>query len=743
MHSKSQDMAFTVLQSLAATVCQSFDLRDIYHQALQKVLDVMEVDIATILLLDQHKEQLTIQESLGLNGELAPSESKPLRSDEGLAGQAVQTGQPVYVSDLLAGDEYKDTPYLSDLVTREEIRSAASFPLWAHGSVIGVIVVAQRQKRDFSSQEVHPMLAICQLTGSAIHHAQLHQERQESERLHIEQDRAEMEVRRHKEFNERIVHGMEEGVLIEDTEGRVTFANPKMAAMSQNSLDELLESHWMSLVPEEEWVNVQRHLDKRVEGIIDQYETVLLTRGGDTVPVIISATPLFEGGRYAGVLSVFTDITRRKRAEETLHALNSASVLMQEAETPEAVYQAGARELELLGLHSVIAWFDETAQIMELGDYYGSPMLIGSSIEALGFDPRGFSFSAEKSILVATVLREQRALFVNDLKPLFREVLRSATEEERVMKLSALFKVDSGILAPLSIKGRVLGALLIVSSQITKQDLPAVTAFANQMAVALENARLYQVERVRTEALERAYDELKELDRLKDEFVQNVSHELRTPVTFIRGYVELMQEGILGPITNEQRDALQVMETRTESLVNLVNDIISLKRAEMGSLELESLSLTDLAHAAVRAAEVVAEDEGLITLLDAPDDLPLICGDRQRLSQVFDNLLSNAIKFSGQGGEITVRIRQMEKGVRTEVIDRGIGIPQDQLDRIWERFYQVDGTSQRLFGGTGLGLAIVKRIIEAHGGLVGVESTWGQGSVFFFTLPFGGSVQPA
>ena len=126
---------------------------------------------------------------------------------------------------------------------------------------------------------------------------------------------------------------------------------------------------------------------------------------------------------------------------------------------------------------------------------------------------------------------------------------------------------------------------------------------------------------------------------------------------------------------------------------------------------------------------------GISLQLDAPDELPPILVDRDRINQVFDNLLGNAIKFSPRGGTITIRVEAVDDIVRLTIADTGVGIPADKLERVFDRFYQVDGSATRRFGGAGLGLAIVRRIIEAHGGQIWVESDLGQGSSFKFTLP--------
>jgi signal transduction histidine kinase len=228
---------------------------------------------------------------------------------------------------------------------------------------------------------------------------------------------------------------------------------------------------------------------------------------------------------------------------------------------------------------------------------------------------------------------------------------------------------------------------------------------------------------------------LQESDRLRSEFVQNMSHELRTPLTFVKGYVELFLTGALGELTTTQHDRMQIVAERTDRVIQLVNEILALQQVERGDLSIAPLSLEEIAHSEVRSARAVAEQEGLTLIEDYEPDLKSALGDGERLGRVFANLIQNAIKFTPQEGSITVRLRNDGSFVRADVIDQGIGIAEDQLDRIFERFYQVDGSSKRRFGGTGLGLAIVKEIIDAHGGEITVSSEVGVGSTFSFTVP--------
>jgi signal transduction histidine kinase len=199
--------------------------------------------------------------------------------------------------------------------------------------------------------------------------------------------------------------------------------------------------------------------------------------------------------------------------------------------------------------------------------------------------------------------------------------------------------------------------------------------------------------------------------------------------------VELLQEGELGALPEEQQQAVEIVANKTDVLSRLVDDIVSMLQAGRERIRTGPVSISKVARFAVQAARASANEAGLTLIEEIPDGLPLVQGEMRRLGQVFDNLIQNAIKFSQPGGTITVRIVEQEQWIRAEVEDTGIGIAPGEMDRIFERFYQVNGTTTRYFDGTGLGLAIVKQIVEAHGGQVGVHSMVGEGSKFFFTIP--------
>ncbi len=297
--------------------------------------------------------------------------------------------------------------------------------------------------------------------------------------------------------------------------------------------------------------------------------------------------------------------------------------------------------------------------------------------------------------------------------------------------------IRSLLVVPLLVRGEVIGTLSIDDAEPNAfdQELRLLTIAASQAAVAIENAQLYESLRSSYDQLEQAFDELRRLDKSKSELIQNISHELRTPLTFIRGYMELLQDGGLGALQDEQKQAVDIVTSKSQILSTLVDDIISMLEAGREQIRTGPVSLAKVAHFAIQAARASATEAELELVEEIPEGLPPVRGEMRRLGQVIDNLIQNAIKFSRPGGRITVRMVEDETEIRTEVHDNGIGIPASELSRIFERFYQVNGSTKRRFRGTGLGLAIVKQIVETHGGRVGVHSEVGEGSMFFFTIP--------
>jgi len=254
--------------------------------------------------------------------------------------------------------------------------------------------------------------------------------------------------------------------------------------------------------------------------------------------------------------------------------------------------------------------------------------------------------------------------------------------------------------------------------------------------------------RKEAEAARRALSEqnkrLRELDRLKDEFLSLVSHELRTPLTSIRGYLDLVLDGEAGELNPEQRRFLDAVERNSGRLLRLVGDLLFVAQADAGRLSLErgSVDLSELAaHCVEEAAPAATEKSVSLVLLAEP--VPSLVGDRGRLAQVLDNLVSNALKFTPEGGSVQVRTRAGGNQVVLEVEDSGIGIPVADQPRLFERFFRSAVAEDQAIPGTGLGLAIVKAIVEAHSGEISISSREGVGTTFRVELPLAARAEKA
>jgi len=229
--------------------------------------------------------------------------------------------------------------------------------------------------------------------------------------------------------------------------------------------------------------------------------------------------------------------------------------------------------------------------------------------------------------------------------------------------------------------------------------------------------------------------ELRRLERVRRDFVANVSHEFKTPLTAIQGFAETLLGGALDDKANRKR-FVEIIREHARRLARLTDDLLKLSRIEAGRLDLESrpVSVAGLVNGCVETARLNAESRGLRIVVELPEGLPPVRGDAVQLDEVLQNLIDNALQYTPSGGRIDVTAYSNGHEVIFTVADTGIGIPESDLERIFERFYRVDAARSREAGGTGLGLSIARHIVDAHGGRIWVESAVGQGSRFRFSI---------
>jgi len=312
--------------------------------------------------------------------------------------------------------------------------------------------------------------------------------------------------------------------------------------------------------------------------------------------------------------------------------------------------------------------------------------------------------------------------------------------------------VRSEIALPLKIGENVLGVLNVESTELAafrERDVRILSSLAAQAAVAIENASLYAEVQYKAEELDaackdletsrqdilKANERLREMDRIKSEFLATMSHELRTPLTAIIAYGELLRDERVTEL--KRSEFLEIITDQGQRLLQLIDDLLDLSKLESGKMQLsfEQGDLNDIVLSAVETIRPTAEKKGLEIAIELAPDLPWIYMDSKRIRQVCWNILCNAVKFTDAGGKLTVCCVDSGEELLVRISDTGVGIKPEDLERIFDRFAQVDSSATRSHGGAGLGLDLVRRFVNLHSGRVWVESEYGHGSTFFFPLP--------
>lgn len=737
-----------ILRDISIAISSTLDLDEIMRVAYQRISAVLNVSTFFIALCDEPTRDLNFEFVID-DGVPAPRLTQHLDEKAGLSGWIIQNRKPLLVGDLRQAQDLPVTPGQ----VGSPARSWLGVPLVAHDRVVGVMSAQSYSPHQFDEGHLRLLGSIANEIALAIENgrlfAQIRDRVQElstaneialaiSGTLNLDQV---LQL-----FFDRlsVLFNVEAGalVLLDPATDQLVFEvvhggageslRQKRMPRNEGIVGWVVEHAQPILVPD-----VSQ--DSRWFKGIDQ-ESHFVTRS-------ILAAPIKVQERTIGAVEL---INRRDGAlftEADCKLLGmfaaSAGIAIENAR----LHRQTERRLTEVSTLNRIA--NQLATSLEVDRILS---LIASELrESFGCQTCAIHLTdPERKILDLAAISSSTSIASFDHIPLGSSIVgRVATEREPVYVERAADApqdslvapgTESQLVVPLASWDHVLGTLSLHSENaaaFSEDDRRLLLTAAAQIATAVENAQLYAQLKERARRLEQAYDELKELDRLKTEFVQNVSHELRTPLTFIKGYIELLRENALGELPDAARDGLDTVAEKADALTRLVNDILSMQRAENQGFKIRPVNLSALVRATVQAAFYSAAQAGIEMQEEIAAGVPEVPGDSAKLAHVFENLIENAIKFSPEGGVICVRVHREGVGVQVEVEDHGIGIPEDQLDKIFERFYQVDGSTTRRFGGAGLGLSIVKQTVDAHQGRVWATSQVGAGSTFYVWLPCG------
>jgi signal transduction histidine kinase len=614
---------------------------------------------------------------------------------EGLIGTAAATGQTVLRSVLENDPDWHPNPLLPQ--TKGEI----AVPIKLGETILGVLDVQSNASGALDEEDQLLLEGLCGQVAVAIESTRLREEM--TERL--------------EEIN-RLYHAMShEGWQTyrqtADLPTSFVYDQAGLRPVQDIGLAEELFARAPLAVPGGEVIGTLAIANDPQRPITPEDED-FLQQVSQQVALALEGARLFEQTQEA-----LGQVRRRASELETVAAVSTTA---SGALDPEVLLQSVVNlTKERFGLyHAHIYLFDPERNELVLTAGAGE---VGRKMLAEGWS---IPVSHELSI-VANAYRKQQSVVANDLHH---------DKQSGFLSNRLLPNTRSEMALPLVVGDQVLGVFDVQSEEannFTSEDVNIYTTLASQVAVALQNARLY-VEQARTVA------QLRELDKLKSSFLANMSHELRTPLNSILGFADVILEELDGPLTENMNNDLRLIQKNGQHLLHLINDVLDMAKIEAGRMNLspERFTAFEMLEEVTSITSTLASEKNLSLFIDEGSDQDVqIYADRTRMRQVMINLVNNAIKFT-ETGKISLKLASLAGArILITVKDTGIGIPPDKLEPIFQEFTQVDASSTRKAGGTGLGLPISRRLVEMHGGRLWAESTGipGEGSTFCVELP--------
>lgn len=656
---------------------------------------------------------------------------------QSMIGFVAETGLPRISEDVATDQMYFKNPLLA------ETRSEISLPLKVIERIIGVLDVQSRVENDFDFEDVRTLQTMADQLAIALENAQLFEDDQRKLRelgvlnevatACAQIDHEDLLIEQVTQIIGQAIYTHNFGILLMNADRKLILKHPSY----RMRIHEQAESY-----PSDAGI---------VGKVLRQGRPVLLadvSQDPDYLnidPDIKSelCVPIIIGGTAMGVINTEnSEPNAFTTADEQLlttvaGTLGSALQRIRIHATErrrhaelEAVRQAALQFTSTLELDTLLkVILNQTLQLTTADNahlffYDGVRLTFGAALfRETGFHEKPL-FEPRQDGLSYTVARSGQRIVIQDMRS--HQMYADKNWEGSIIGI------------PLRLGDQVLGVMNVACNQpqaFSEDELNSLGLLADQAAIALANARLFEESLHKAQALAQAYAQQQEFDRMKVNFIQSVSGELRTPISVILGYAELLDGGDLGELNTDQQDAISVIARRARLLTKLLDNLTIILETESGEMRWERIDLGELVEELLGEIRRDFTQAHLKLTKRLEIGLPRVPGVRSHLRRSFENLLNNALKFTPDEGSVHVELTRADNYITFLVKDSGIGIAASDLDHIFERFYQVENASTRRMGGVGLGLSLVKQVAEAHRGMVGVESEPGKGSTFWIRLP--------
>jgi len=749
-----RNLELSALIKTNQSISSGLDLNRVLEIAVREAVKTANVSHCSIILVEEGKEYGTIASEYTSRDRKKPSPGKMLYFKEcPILEEAYRKREYVLVADTAKAELSQKE---KEIAEKLDIRSILVVPLILGEKTLGAMQLSSiGEIKEFTEEEISICQTIANQAAIAIENAHLYTElRQHDRTLEIlfEIDRV---VSQSLYLDDLLREAVAKAIQVTSSDAGWIYLledeGKTLSLKTYQGISEELAQVASKLTVEQGVSGMTVRSEKPVIMDIEDYPYTefrpLMTKNGI---VSLAGVPLVSKGKVLGAM-VLSNRRRRVFSKDDIDILASIGSQIGVAVENARLYSELMRRNKIM---EILFEIDRVvSQTLNLGEIFKEALAKTLQVTAteagaiylLEDEGRmlrvktatGLSDTFAKAVSeikvgegIAGRAVQTKKPFVTDIDHYPTRSLLPYLEKEGLITLVGV---------PLMAKGNVVGAMNLASRKrrvFPKEDIDALASIGNQIGVAVENARLYQESRSAYERLQAAYEELKSLDRMKSEFLSNVSHELKTPLVSIRGYSELMYDEKLGALMPTQKKSLEAIIRNTDRLTRLIDSLLFLSVQQMGkpAIEMKKLSIGEIVTASVADMKVQAERKNIDLIKEVPANIEIM-GDRDRLTEVFLNLIDNAIKFSHTGGKITIKAWEEDGSLRITVADTGIGIPENVIPFLFQRFYQADASLTRKYGGTGLGLYISKSIIDAHKGEIWIESKVGAGTMVHVRLP--------